>query len=85
MWNDATREQVRTSLLATGASHAPTTVDKVLPWIDREVASWAEHRTRACLRVSVEARWSDDTFDRARWCLEDRKLALESIKSGPSC
>jgi len=79
VWDDQARERVRASLLATGVSHSQTTVDKVLPWIDREASSWAEHRARACVLATVERSWSAETFDRARWCLEDRRLALESL------
>lgn len=79
VWDDAARERVRASLLATGAGHAQATFDKVTPLVDRQAESWAEHQTRACVQASVEQRWDADTFDRARWCLEDRRLALDSV------
>jgi tetratricopeptide (TPR) repeat protein len=79
VWGGEARERVLASFLATGVSHARATADKVLPWIDREAMAWAEHRTGACIRATMERRWNTDTFDRARWCLEDRKLALESL------
>jgi len=77
-WNPEHEHALREAFLATGVSHARTTADKVLPWIDRAAADWAEHHTLACIRT-VEQRWKADTFDRASWCLEDRKLALESL------
>jgi tetratricopeptide (TPR) repeat protein len=79
VWNDEARDRVRQGILATGVSHAPTTADKVMPWLDDAAASWREHRTQACLHAKVEQRWSDDLLDRAQWCLHERRLALGSL------
>jgi tetratricopeptide (TPR) repeat protein len=79
MWDDEAHERVRASLLATAAPHAQTTAEKVLPLLDEEVEAWAEADTRACIHANVEHSWDADTLDRAGWCLEDRRLALESL------
>jgi len=79
IWNDEARDRVREGLLATGVSHAATTAEKVMPWLDDAAVSWREHRTTACMNATVEQRWSDDLLDRAQWCLQERRLALGSL------
>ncbi|MCX4245624.1 tetratricopeptide repeat protein [Paraliomyxa miuraensis] len=79
VWNDDARTRVREGILASGVSHAGTTADKVMPWIDREAAAWAEHRAQACVNATVARTFDEATFDRAQWCLEERRLALASL------
>jgi len=79
VWSDEAREQVRASLLATGASQAQATFDHVVPLLDHEAERWADHQTEACIRANVEQQWNAETFDRARWCLVDRRHSLESV------
>jgi len=79
VWNAEAREQVREAILATGVSHAPTTAEKVMPWLDDAATSWHEHRTQLCLDAREEGRWSAELLDRSQWCLHERRLALESV------
>jgi tetratricopeptide (TPR) repeat protein len=79
VWNDDARDRVRQGILATGVSHAATTTDELMPWLDDAAARWREDRTQVCLHAKVEQRLGDDLLDRAQWCLEERRLALESL------
>jgi eukaryotic-like serine/threonine-protein kinase len=79
VWNDEARARVRAAILATGVNHAETTAGKVVPWIDREADAWHEHQTRACRHGTVEVLWDADTLERARWCLEERRVGIESL------
>jgi tetratricopeptide (TPR) repeat protein len=78
-WNDARAEALREALLATNASYAPTTTERVLPWLDHQARGWREQRVEACLDAEVRERWSAEALDRSLWCLEERRLQLESL------
>ncbi len=78
-WNDEARVQLREAFAATEVRYAAITADKAIPWIDREAAAWQDHQTQACRSATLEGRWDPDTYDRAHWCLEERRLGLESL------
>jgi tetratricopeptide (TPR) repeat protein/predicted Ser/Thr protein kinase len=78
-WNDATREQVRQSLIATGLNYAASTADTVIPYLDAQAQAWQQSRTQACMQAEVEHTWDLPTSERALWCLDDRRLAFESL------
>ena len=75
-WNDERREALRAAFMTSGAGYAATTVDKVLPWLDRQAAAWQQGRTDACMRTEVEGTWDAELFARARWCLDERRMEL---------
>ncbi|MBK6920075.1 MAG: serine/threonine protein kinase [Deltaproteobacteria bacterium] len=79
VWNDAFREAVRASLIATGATYAPTVAEKVVPWLDDQAEAWREHATAACMRASVDGKWDAAQLDKAQWCLEQRRLELSAL------
>lgn len=78
-WNENTRRTVVRALLATGVSNAPTTVEKLLPWLDRYALTWNGLRTEACLNTSTRALWSAEALNRSLWCFDDRRLEFESL------
>jgi tetratricopeptide (TPR) repeat protein/predicted Ser/Thr protein kinase len=78
-WNDATRERVRQSLVATGLNYAPSTADTVIPYLDAQAQAWRDGRTQACMHAEVEHSWDLTMSERALWCLDDRRLAFESL------
>jgi tetratricopeptide (TPR) repeat protein/tRNA A-37 threonylcarbamoyl transferase component Bud32 len=80
-WNDAAKTELREGLIATGASYARTTADKVTPWFDRQAAAWAEARTEVCMNTKVRRTWSADLQDRARWCLDERRMAFDALRT----
>ncbi len=77
VWNDRARARVREALVATGLSYAPTTADKLMPWLDRQAAAWQQARTEVCLEAGASERGED--LDRTMWCLDERRLELESL------
>jgi eukaryotic-like serine/threonine-protein kinase len=78
-WSPARELELRDALVATGVSHAATTADKAIPWIEQQAAAWREARVEACLDGDVRGRWDADTLDRSLWCLDERRMALESL------
>lgn len=50
-----------------------------IQWLDEAAAAWKPQRTNACLNAEVRGVWGDEITDRAEWCLQDRKLAPESL------
>jgi tetratricopeptide (TPR) repeat protein/predicted Ser/Thr protein kinase len=78
-WNDEARARVREGLLATGVAHAQTSADKVMPYLDERATQWRALRTSACLHTEIEATWTPATFERAVWCLDERRLEFESL------
>ena len=81
VWDNDVRTRLRAALVATGVSHAATTADKVMPWLDAQAAAWQHARTEACLDEDVRGRWDADTLDRALWCLDERRMELQALVS----
>ncbi len=78
-WNEEREHALRAALVATGVSYAPTTANKVTPWLDRRAEAWREARVEACLELDVRGQWDATTHERALWCLEERRMELESL------
>ncbi|MBX7080680.1 MAG: serine/threonine-protein kinase [Nannocystaceae bacterium] len=78
-WNDDARVAVHDGLLRSGASAAETTAQKVTPWLDAHARAWQDARAGACRAHALEHRWDDELFDRATWCLDERKLELQAL------
>ena len=78
VWNDAARERMRGAFAATGIGHAPTTADKVVPWIDRQANAWSAARTAVCMEAASGS-LDPVLHDRSSWCLDERRMALESL------
>lgn len=78
-WNDDVRAEIRAAMLATEVSHAENTAERVVRWLDEHAAAWEEVTTEACLDAHVRGVWDLDVLDRAQWCLEGRRLALQSL------
>ena len=79
VWNDEARAAVRTAFMATELRFAETTAARVGPWLDRQVEAWRDARSLACVRATVTGTWDADTLDRAEWCLDERRMAIESL------
>jgi tetratricopeptide (TPR) repeat protein len=78
-WNPERKQELHDALVATGVSYAPTTAEKVTPWLDKQAAAWREARVEACLDGEVRDRWDAKTLDRSLWCLDERRMELESL------
>jgi len=79
VWDDAMRDRLRESLLATGAGHAAATADKLMPWLDEHAAAWRAARTDACIAHTIDKTTSEDLNDRALWCLDERRLEFDAL------
>jgi tetratricopeptide (TPR) repeat protein len=77
-WNDEHRELVRAGLLGSGISDAQASVDKVLPWLDRQAAAWRDATTESCRDAHVRGTMNEATLDRSRWCLAEPRMQLDA-------
>ncbi len=78
-WNAELEQQLRDAFVATGASQASMTADKVTPWLDQQAEAWRQARVEVCLDADVRGRWDADMRDRALWCLDQRRMELGSL------
>jgi tetratricopeptide (TPR) repeat protein len=78
-WNTEREQALRDALVATGVSYAATAADKVTPWLEQQAQAWREARVEACLDAEVRGLWDADMLDRSLWCLEERRMQLESL------
>jgi eukaryotic-like serine/threonine-protein kinase len=78
-WNAVRERALRDALVATGVSYAATAADKVTPWLEQQAQAWREARVEACLAAEVHGRWDAAMLDRSLWCLEERRMRLESL------
>lgn len=78
-WNDDIRASLKRAFAATGLRYATTAADKVMPWFDRHAQAWSIARAEACRNATIHGTWDKDAFDRASWCLDDRRMEMEAI------
>ncbi|HWB75061.1 MAG TPA: tetratricopeptide repeat-containing protein kinase family protein, partial [Nannocystaceae bacterium] len=79
VWNDDTRERMRTALRDTGVGTAEVTAAKVMPWLDEQARAWQQARTEVCLDHGERRGWNDDVVARALWCLDERRMELDAV------
>jgi len=78
-WNAERQQALREALVATGVGYAAMAADKATPWLERQAGAWREARVEACLDAEVRGRWDRETLDRSLWCLEERRVELQSL------
>ncbi len=78
-WNPERERALRDALLGTGLGYAATTADKVVPLLEQRAMAWREARVEACLDAHVLDRWDAEQLDRSLWCLDERRMELESL------
>ncbi len=78
-WGDPARSRVRAALLATGASYAATTAERVIPELDRHAESWRRAREEGCLDADLHGTWGADLLARSQWCLEERRMRFDDL------
>jgi tetratricopeptide (TPR) repeat protein/predicted Ser/Thr protein kinase len=72
LWNDVARADLRADFLATGASFAAGTADRIGPWIDNWTAEWSAARRSTCVVVDVHS-------EPAAACLDDSLDELATL------
>jgi serine/threonine-protein kinase len=76
IWDPALRAQVRQSLLATGAPHAPDTAERVSAALDGYAARWVAQSTEVCQAVQGQAPAPLGLLALREACLERRRVRL---------
>jgi tetratricopeptide (TPR) repeat protein len=78
-WNAEREQALHDALVATGLGYAPMTAEQVVPSLAQRAQAWRHARIEACLDADVQRRWDATTLDRSLWCLEERRMELESL------
>jgi len=78
-WNPARAHALRDALLGTRLGYARATADELEPLLEQRATAWREAREQACLDTHVRGRWSSEQLDRSLWCLDERRMELESL------
>ncbi len=78
-WSADAEAAIRAAFVATGEADAEAMAGRVMPWLGRHADAWQQARTDACLDAEVREVWSADTYDRAMWCLDERRLEFDGL------
>lgn len=78
VWSATTRGELEAGLLKTGLAFAPRSAETLVPWFDEYRDTWSRARAEVCVHETIARDWESLQIDRAKWCLEDRRLQLEA-------
>ncbi|MBV1862483.1 MAG: serine/threonine-protein kinase [Nannocystaceae bacterium] len=78
-WNGTERDRVRAGLTSTGLPFADATALRVDAQLARYVGRWGDAWADACVRTTVDEERSSAMHARSMECLDDRRLAFESL------
>lgn len=76
LWNDGARTRVEQAMLATGASYAASTAQRVVAALDGHASAWRQMHVDACTATNVRHEQSDEAFDLRMACLQQRRREL---------
>ena len=79
VWTPAIGARVQARLRASSLAHAADSAARVTPWLDAQAQAWRAHAIEVCARARADERWSGALADKAGWCLEDRRVELQSL------
>ena len=79
-WNPESRARLDAGLRATEVSYAASTADKVAAAFDQHAAAWRAASREACVAAEVEGSLEPALYQRARACLDDRRLELVALR-----
>jgi tetratricopeptide (TPR) repeat protein len=79
VWDDARRAAVRAGLLATGASYAGDTADRVVAQLDRYSLQWVAAHESACRAARVHREQSETVLDERMSCLSVALTELDTL------
>lgn len=79
VWNEDVRARLRAGVVATGVAYAEKTAESVMPYFSTQAEAWRQARAEACLNTRVRGEWDEDTYTRAVWCLDERRMDLEAL------
>ena len=81
IWNDTTRQTVRSAFMATGRPHAETTYRRVAAALDRYAGAWTAMRTEACEATQVRKQQPAQVLALRMRCLDRRHGQLAALLS----
>ena len=79
LWGDDARQALRGAFMATGVSYAETTAEKLIPWMNQQFDVWRSTRAEVCLKANVRELWDQEIYERALWCLDERRMDIEFL------
>ncbi len=79
LWDDAAREQLHASLLATRVSYATMTFEHLTPVLDDFADAWQATQTELCLRHAVTREMDTQLAERGYGCLLEARWSLEAL------
>lgn len=78
VWDELRRDEVKTAILATGASFAPDAWAQVEARLDEYARGWATKHTEVCEATAIDGVQSEEAMDLRMDCLRERKQVLQS-------
>lgn len=78
-WNADVRGKLHASLIATGSPNAEATFSRLTPILDDHRTAWQTVRRDICEFETVEYTWDPELVQKATWCLEQRRIALDAL------
>ena len=84
VWNADAREQLREGILATDVAYGANVAERVMPWIDAQADAWETATEATCVAARVDGSVDEQQYEKSTWCLEQRRLGLESVVEGLS-
>jgi serine/threonine-protein kinase len=79
VWDERTRQAIRSAFQATARPYAAVTFDRVAGILDGYAAEWTAMRTEACEATRVRKEQSERALDLRMYCLHQRKSRLSAL------
>ena len=79
VWNEERRERLESTLATADMAGAEVTARHTVSRLDAYAKTWQSARTEACLSSDTEDSWDDEVYERALWCLDERRIGLEAL------
>ncbi len=79
VWDETRRTELGAAMRAVPVPYAAQTWEHVEAALDEYASTWASNRVEACTATHVRREQSEALLDRRMRCLDQRKLALQSL------
>ncbi len=81
LWNPERRQALRHALALVPVSFAQAAADACVGYLDTQSAAIRAAQRELCVATKVEGTQSQDFYERASWCLDERRFQLDSLVS----